>query len=134
MVTTIALGSTRVPIGELSACLCVRLTNSWLCLVFFFKRLESFFFLLKLLALPTASIHCSNNDKGLKCRFRLSLDIVIKHFVSAIQFLIPTIYLGLNGWPWALFEIPNHCLFVKNCNGIKLFKYVFKMFWMSNPV
>lgn len=75
------------------------LTFHWLGLVFFFWRLEEFFFLVKLPAFPTISIYFSKTGRRLERSFRFGLDGFIEHFILKVQFLVPTISLSLDRRP-----------------------------------
>lgn len=90
----------RILAGGLSVCSCQgsRLIVSWFGFLFF-MRLEGFFLFTGPLAFSTMSIHLLNPNKRLECSFGLGFDGFIKHFVQRVQLSIPTIYLGLDGWP-----------------------------------
>ena len=100
LIATIFSNFLKFPTRKLGGCFCRGdgLTISRFGF-FFFIRLRSFFFSIKPPALPTASIHFSDTGEGLEGCLRLGLNGFIKHFVLGVQFLMPTIYLGLNRWP-----------------------------------
>ena len=96
LVATIALSFSKVFIRKRNTCQGYKLGVSWLGLVFFFKRLESFLFFIGPLALSTTRIHFTNIGGRLEHSFALGLNGLIKHFVAGVQLLMPAIYMSLD--------------------------------------
>lgn len=92
-------------------------------LAFFFMRLRSFLFFIGPTAFPIASIHLSNTNRGLNSCLKPGFDGFIEDLVLEVQFLMPTIYLSLNGGSKTLLEILDQYFFIKSCNKVKLLKH-----------
>lgn len=99
LVTIIALDSTKVLTRKLSAWQSGKLAVSQFGLVFFFKKLGSFFLLIEPLIFSIITIYFANADRKLKRSLEFRLDRFIKHLISGVQLLVPTIYLSLDKGP-----------------------------------
>lgn len=85
-------------------------------------RLRIFLFFIGPTALLTASIHFSDTGRGRENYLKLGFDSFIKYFISRVQFLIPTIYLGLDKRLEIFSQTPNQYFLVKSRNKVKLLK------------
>lgn len=99
LVTTIALDFTQVPTRRRGAYSYIRLTISWLCLVFFFKGHRNFFFVIGPPAFSATSMYFTDTGRQLDSCFGLGFNSFIRHFVTEVQFSVLAIYLGQDRWP-----------------------------------
>lgn len=89
----------QVLTGKLNTYSCIRLTDSRLCLILFFRKLEGFFFFVRSPAFLIVSIHFWDTSRRFEDGFRLDFNGLIKHFIPEVELLVPIIYLGLNRQP-----------------------------------